>query len=151
MGRADGSIIATIMTVSRTRKTASAAGSEMVISVIMSSLISSVEDHVTYQAAATARATVTATAAVSCRSGFAARTASVFTSAPETGDRYEDEPRVAAAAPRGLTRDAVPDPRRSGRTNSLLLAGEGSLADVSRGWRCSPETVPILLFLRFRH
>src|SRR3972149_4134670 len=92
MGSADGSIIATIMTTSRMRKTASFAGSAAAISGNMTSLIRSAEDHVTFQATATATATNAAMGAVSCRRRSGAFAVSVVKGPSDAGGRYERAP-----------------------------------------------------------
>src|SRR3990172_11571246 len=92
MGRADGSIIATIITTSKMRKTASTAGFEVVISGIMSSFIRSVEDHVTYHATATAITTNMAIGAVRCRRRSGAFAVSVVKGPSDAGGRYERAP-----------------------------------------------------------
>src|SRR5881397_1669415 len=92
MGSAEGSIIATIMTVSRIRKTTSASGFVAVLSGIMSSATKSMEDHVTTHASATAIATATAMGAVSCRSMSGARVVSVVKGPRDGGRRYERAP-----------------------------------------------------------
>src|SRR2546426_12684319 len=84
IGRAEGNIIATIMTTRSTKKRTSSVDRNREVAV--SAMRTSAEVHLAYQAAPTARATAAATGTVRCRSSQAGSAGTVSTMAQSEGD-----------------------------------------------------------------